>query len=86
MSCNERQNQKNYIRIYFTDQIDKLTALGFSTQDCIHALERNNKKLDDAALWLTQNAVPSSSNNQQEVNGNQAKMDLCAIEVDVIKI
>lgn len=45
----------------FLDDVSKLVALGFKTKDCIKALESCEGKLDDAALWLTQNAVPSRS-------------------------
>lgn len=38
-----------------------MSALGFKTEDCIVALENCDGKLDDAALWLTQNAVPCRS-------------------------
>lgn len=31
--------------------------MGFSTNDCTKALEICNGQLDDAALWLTQNAT-----------------------------
>ncbi|RLU23666.1 hypothetical protein DMN91_003872 [Ooceraea biroi] len=42
-------------------QVSKLTTLGFAEADCRVALDCCNGQLDDAALWLTQNAVPSSS-------------------------
>lgn len=41
----------------FSGQINKLRALGFAAEDCAGALERCNGQLDDAALWLTQNAL-----------------------------
>lgn len=44
--------------IYFVDQIAKLTVLGFDKKDCVEALRLCENKLDDAALWLTQNANP----------------------------
>lgn len=42
-----------------SDRIARLTALGFKTEDCFKALELCNQNLDDAALWLTQNASHS---------------------------
>lgn len=45
-----------------------LTALGFKTEDCIVALEKCENKLDDAALWLTHNAVPSSRVPKSEIS------------------
>lgn len=41
-----------------SDNVSKLIALGFKAEDCITALKNCEEKLDDAALWLTQNAVP----------------------------
>ena len=38
----------------------KLSALGFAEVDCETALDKCNGHLDDAALWLTQNAVPNA--------------------------
>lgn len=38
-------------------QVAKLKALGFRAEDCFKALEICGSNLDDAALWLTQNAV-----------------------------
>ncbi|XP_076684056.1 vacuolar protein sorting 13D isoform X4 [Andrena cerasifolii] len=44
-------------------QVQKLTALGFTDADCRAALDLCNNQLDEAALWLTQNAVPNSDVN-----------------------
>lgn len=44
-----------------TSHIMKLSALGFTETDCEAALDKCNGQLDDAALWLTQNAVPSDN-------------------------
>ncbi|XP_020712491.2 intermembrane lipid transfer protein Vps13D isoform X3 [Athalia rosae] len=41
----------------------KLSALGFAETDCEAALDLCNGQLDDAALWLTQNAIPNSQAN-----------------------
>ena len=40
-------------------QISKLTALGFSRRDCHTALQECNGQIDEAAIWLTQNAMPT---------------------------
>ncbi|XP_043510419.1 vacuolar protein sorting-associated protein 13D isoform X1 [Frieseomelitta varia] len=48
-------------------QVQKLMALGFTDADCRAALDRCNGQLDEAALWLTQHAVPNldtSTNNE----------------------
>jgi len=39
----------------------KLISLGFAEADCRIALDHCDGQLDDAALWLTQNAVPTSA-------------------------
>lgn len=52
------------------DDVSKLIALGFKAEDCIAALENCEGKLDDAALWLTQNAVPSRGLAQEGSKDN----------------
>ncbi|XP_072751576.1 intermembrane lipid transfer protein Vps13D isoform X2 [Anoplolepis gracilipes] len=42
-------------------QVLKLVNLGFAEADCKMALDRCDGQLDDAALWLTQNAEPTDS-------------------------
>jgi len=41
--------------------LNKLRALGFKIEDCKLALEVSDNQLDEAALWLTQNAEPVKS-------------------------
>ncbi|EFN79344.1 Vacuolar protein sorting-associated protein 13D [Harpegnathos saltator] len=41
-------------------RVSKLTTLGFTEVDCRTALDYCDGQLDDAALWLTQNAEPNS--------------------------
>lgn len=41
----------------FSGQIHRLSGLGFSAEDCTKALDICCGQLDDAALWLTQNAA-----------------------------
>lgn len=50
-------------------QVQKLVALGFTDADCRAALDRCNGQLDEAALWLTQHAMPNSdtSTNNESV-------------------
>lgn len=50
--------------------VAKLVALGFSKEDCQCALRVCNGRLDDAALWLTQNAVPSVRNIEFNISYN----------------
>ena len=49
-------------------QVSKLVDLGFSRQDCRRALEVCSGHLDEAALWLTQNAVSSSPSKDSIVS------------------
>lgn len=44
----------------FAGQVNKLLTLGFCAKDCLTALEKCGGNLDNAALWLTQNALPQN--------------------------
>ncbi|KAL1131085.1 hypothetical protein AAG570_012322 [Ranatra chinensis] len=46
--------------VNFQNQLEQLKALGFRMEDCYKALNQCGGQLDDAALWLTQNATPAS--------------------------
>lgn len=59
--------------------IMKLSALGFSVEDCIKALELCRNELDDAALWLTQNAEPLKI--QPIANTQDSSLNIKAIEI-----
>ncbi|KAB0794994.1 hypothetical protein PPYR_11833 [Photinus pyralis] len=62
-------------------QLLKLEALGFANEDCARALSLW-PKLDDAALWLTQNAVPINNfPSSQDHNVSKATLAISAIEV-----
>ena len=52
----------------------KLSALGFAEIDCETALDKCNGHLDDAALWLTQNAVP---NTEKDLNNDEFPLRVC---------
>ncbi|XP_077532737.1 vacuolar protein sorting 13D isoform X2 [Haemaphysalis longicornis] len=41
--------------------MDSLLEMGFSREDCLRSLEACKGNVDDAALWLTQNAAPCSA-------------------------
>lgn len=68
---------------FFPDDVAKLTALGFKREDCVTALQNCEGKLDDAALWLTQNAVPNRSlvAPAQETNTADNAVFIKAVEV-----
>jgi len=48
-------------------QIEQLTSLGFSKQDCLEALQSTGNQLEDAALWLTQNASPQRTPSPSKI-------------------
>ena len=49
-------------------QITKLRVLGFGRKDCHRALEVCDGQIDEAAIWLTQNAIPANDDDGQEFN------------------
>lgn len=72
-------------RFSFLDDVSKLVALGFKTEDCLKALEICEGKLDDAALWLTQNAVPIRLTVTQE-NKDESNVFIKAVEVSLLSL
>ena len=55
--------------------MDKLSALGFSAGDCARALGECGGRLDDAALWLTQNAQPTPAPTVTQANKGEDGRD-----------
>ncbi|XP_014236722.1 vacuolar protein sorting-associated protein 13D isoform X1 [Trichogramma pretiosum] len=72
---NQPANSKSHIL--------KLSALGFTEVDCETALDKCNGHLDDAALWLTQNAVPSSL---QTTSSDDSPLTEIRLETSCLKI
>ncbi|KAG5879440.1 hypothetical protein JTB14_025696 [Gonioctena quinquepunctata] len=64
------------------DQISTLTALGFQPEDCLTALEKSGNRIDDAAIWLTLNAIPS----QNTVVQTRRPFSVDAIEIKANRI
>ncbi|KAJ8964860.1 hypothetical protein NQ314_004578 [Rhamnusium bicolor] len=62
--------------------ITTLSVLGFKTEDCIKALEKCENRLDDAAIWLTRNATPSSSHVPKHDN----TLSISAVEIKANRI
>ncbi|XP_044592109.1 vacuolar protein sorting-associated protein 13D isoform X2 [Cotesia glomerata] len=61
--------------------IMKLSALGFAETDCEAALDVCNGQLDDAALWLTQNATPSDHTKMfQVIEIDSSCLRICIID------
>ena len=48
------------------EQISKLEKLGFSRADSEMALSACQGQLDEAAMWLTQNALPANNTSCAE--------------------
>ncbi|XP_031630682.1 vacuolar protein sorting-associated protein 13D isoform X2 [Contarinia nasturtii] len=58
--------------------VAKLSALGFSVDDCIKALELCNNILDDSALWLTQHAEPVK---MQSIHMQESALNIKAVVI-----
>lgn len=67
-------------------QIVKLKSLGFTAPDCERALHECNQHVDDAALWLTQNAEPSRSIAHQPVVVNPLEINSVFLRASSISI
>ena len=48
------------------EELQKLQHLGFALVDCEKALTQCEGKLDDAAMWLTQNTTPVPTPKQED--------------------
>ena len=73
------------------DDVERLRALGFSAEDCRNALAASDGQLEEAALWLTQNASaseippqgPSSGESQVKIRAIELRtgcISLCVID------
>lgn len=67
-------------------QVLKLVNLGFAEADCKIALDRCDGQLDDAALWLTQNAEPTSSDAAAAAASNDSIFRSVELEASCIRI
>ncbi|XP_078044296.1 vacuolar protein sorting 13D isoform X1 [Augochlora pura] len=66
-------------------QVQKLAGLGFTDTDCRAALDLCNGQLDDAALWLTQNAMPNSDmNTKQEFIFHTIELQISCARICII--
>ncbi|KAL7638274.1 UNVERIFIED_CONTAM: hypothetical protein RMT77_010838 [Armadillidium vulgare] len=77
----------------FTAQVEKLCVLGFSQENCLKALKACEGKLDEAALWLTQNVQPeiieekpsqSKSNIENALNLHGFELKTGSVNVSII--
>lgn len=66
--------------------LQKLKALGFKHDDCLVALEVSDNQLDEAALWLTQNAEPLKSPYHSKKSNEEDALDINMIEVKASRI
>ncbi|KAK6626649.1 hypothetical protein RUM44_009125 [Polyplax serrata] len=84
--AHEEENYPASVR----SQIHRLSGLGFSAEDCTKALDICCGQLDDAALWLTQNAahVPdekgSLSDSKSTISFDTIEVKLSCLSICVI--
>lgn len=80
----------NVLSISKSDEkiLQKLKALGFKQKDCELALEVSDNQLDEAALWLTQNAEPLKSPIHQLNEGTNVygALDITSVEIKASRI
>ncbi|XP_050302982.1 intermembrane lipid transfer protein Vps13D isoform X2 [Anthonomus grandis grandis] len=79
LSGKDAQSTPNY-----KNQIQTLTALGFQKEDCIRALELCDNKLDDAAIWLTQNAENIGECKDKTLNVHTVEVRANCISICII--
>ncbi|XP_062579526.1 intermembrane lipid transfer protein VPS13D-like isoform X2 [Saccostrea cucullata] len=60
------QHDKPTDKAYPADKISSLYDMGFSMEDCKKALDLKKMNLMEAAVWLTENAVPEERGQSQE--------------------
>ncbi|CAN7986722.1 unnamed protein product [Ixodes hexagonus] len=66
-----------------TDQVDRLREMGFTYEDCVRGLEECKGNVDEAAIWLTQNAAIDLLADSPEQNLTKRSVDVSAIELKV---
>lgn len=66
--------------------LQKLHALGFIIEDCKLALEVSDNQLDEAALWLTQNAEPLKSPSHLQRQYDESGTNISTVEVRANRI
>jgi vacuolar protein sorting-associated protein 13D len=67
------------------NEVKKLKALGFSTEDCQLALRTCSDNLEEAALWLTQNASATVGQQQLEMT-NEIKIRCIEVRTGCISL
>ncbi|XP_047110726.1 vacuolar protein sorting-associated protein 13D [Schistocerca piceifrons] len=77
-SHSTKSNQPANIRY----QVNKLVNIGFKAEDCLRALEFCHGDIDDAAIWLTQNAVPDCRENSDSLSDRHTALGFEAITVE----
>ncbi|XP_044753631.1 vacuolar protein sorting-associated protein 13D [Coccinella septempunctata] len=80
LSGHEPQGSLNYS----AENVNKLVTLGFSTEDCITALEKSENKLDEAAIWLTKYATPR--NNTENFGEMKIVVDCIEVKANCLSI
>ncbi|XP_011264993.1 vacuolar protein sorting-associated protein 13D isoform X1 [Camponotus floridanus] len=73
-------------QILVDNQVLKLVNLGFAEADCKIALDRCDGQLDDAALWLTQNAEPTGSVTAAAAGSDESIFRAVELEASCMRI
>ncbi|KAM7310382.1 vacuolar protein sorting-associated protein 13D isoform X1 [Ixodes scapularis] len=66
-----------------TVQVDSLREMGFTYEDCVRGLEECKGNVDEAAIWLTQNAAIDLLAGPAEQNPTKRSVDVSAVELKV---
>ncbi|CAN8016602.1 unnamed protein product [Ixodes persulcatus] len=78
------KGQRKYLLFVFqTVQVDSLREMGFTYEDCIRGLEECKGNVDEAAIWLTQNAAIDLLASPAEQNPTKRSVDVSAVELKV---
>lgn len=84
----QARNRRSGSGVHLDDgkNLQKLRALGFKVEDCKLALEVSDNQLDEAALWLTQNAEPLRSPSHLHRQSDESSMNVGTVEVKASRI
>lgn len=84
----QARNRRSGSSVYIDDgkYLHKLRALGFKIEDCKLALEVSDNQLDEAALWLTQNAEPLKSPLHLQKQNDEGPLNISTVDVKASRI
>ena len=84
----QARNRRSGSGVHIDDgkYLSKLRALGFKIEDCKLALEISDNQLDEAALWLTQNAEPIKSPLHIKTQNDDSPLSISTVELKASRI